>query len=118
MKQIQTSLAGLNNLKSTKHGLLGWVKHNQLWIRRPMFYEFNSLDGNKEGGVASYSKRADKRMLDSCSLQTEEAMIPRMADKARSSYSTKQRRERRKKDHSKEALPALLLCKEGHCESA
>lgn len=74
-----------------------------------MFYEFNILDGNEEGGTASYSRRADKRMLHSCPLQTEEAMIQRMADKARSSCSTKQRRERRKKDLSEEPLPPSPL---------
>lgn len=37
----------------------------------------------------------------------------RMADKARNSYSTKQRRERRKKDLSKEPLPLCSTGREG-----
>lgn len=77
-----------------------------------MFYEFNILDGNKEGGVESHSRRADKRISDSCSLLTEEAMIMRMAGKARNSYSTKQRRERMKKDFSKEPSTLCPIIRE------
>lgn len=54
-----------------------------------MFYEFNILDGNKEGGVESYLRRVDKRILDFCFLSIEEVMIMRMVGKVRNSYLIK-----------------------------